>query len=136
MHVHAMTIIPYMYSYSCPFRRGDRYFFLKNDGLQNQSVFYKQDSLDGKAEVLLDPNVLAADGTSSLGAYEISEDGRYLAYGVSKSGSDWQTVYVRVRTSHHAFVVLIPLTPLANARCYNDRMLPRVLIWQLIIFHG
>lgn len=80
---------------SCPFKRGSRYFFFKNEGLQNQSVLYKQETLEAKAEVLLDPNALATDGTAALGAYEFSEDGKLLAYAISRSGSDWQTIYVR-----------------------------------------
>lgn len=81
--------------YSCPFKRGNRYFFFKNDGLQNQSVLYKQDSLETKeVSVLLDPNLLTTDGTAALGSYAFSECGEYLAYGVSYSGSDWQTVSI------------------------------------------
>lgn len=80
--------------YSSPFRRGDNYFFFKNDGLQNQSVAYIQKGLDGKAEVLLDPNTFSTDGTSRLGAFSVSKDGKYLAYGISQGGSDWQTYYV------------------------------------------
>jgi prolyl oligopeptidase len=80
--------------YSSPFRRGDNYFYFKNDGLQNQSVAYIQKGLDGKAEVLLDPNTFSTDGTSRLGAFSISKDGKYLGYGISQGGSDWQTYYV------------------------------------------
>src|SRR5450631_3205424 len=75
--------------YSAPARRGDRFFFSKNDGLQNQSVWYVQTGLDGAPELLLDPNKWSADGTTKLGALSISRDGRYLAYGVSSGGSDW-----------------------------------------------
>jgi prolyl oligopeptidase len=75
--------------YSAPARRGDRFFFSKNDGLQNQSVWYLQTGLDGAPELLLDPNKWSADGTTKLGALSISRDGRYLAYGVSSGGSDW-----------------------------------------------
>ncbi len=80
--------------YSSPFRRGDNYIFFKNDGLQNQSVAYIQKGLEGKSEVLLDPNTFSTDGTSRLGAFSISKDGKYLAYGISQGGSDWQTYYV------------------------------------------
>ncbi len=80
--------------YSAPFRRGDYFFFSKNDGLQNQSVLYTQKGLDGKPEVLLDPNKFSEDGTSRLGALGLSKDGRYAAYGISKSGSDWQEYFV------------------------------------------
>jgi prolyl oligopeptidase len=81
--------------FSAPFRYGEYYYFSKNDGLQNQSVLYRQKGLDGKAEVLIDPNKLSADGTTSLAGYSVSKDGKYMAYGISKGGSDWQTFYVR-----------------------------------------
>jgi prolyl oligopeptidase len=80
--------------YSAPGRRGEYFFFTKNDGLQNQSVWYRQKGLDGTPEVLLDPNKLSADGTTRLGAVGISQDGKYFGYGVSKGGSDWNEIYV------------------------------------------
>ncbi len=80
--------------YSAPTHRGDYFFYTKNDGLQNQSVWYRQKGLNGVAEVLLDPNKLSADGTTRLGSVSFSKDGKYLAYGVSQGGSDWNDVYV------------------------------------------
>jgi prolyl oligopeptidase len=80
--------------YSAPFRRGEYFFFFKNDGLQNQSVLYIQKGLEGTPELLLDPNKFSADGTSRLGAMEVSKDGKYCAYGVSTGGSDWQEGHV------------------------------------------
>ncbi|HEX8145574.1 MAG TPA: prolyl oligopeptidase family serine peptidase [Pyrinomonadaceae bacterium] len=80
--------------YGPPFRRGERFFFFKNDGLQNQSVLYEQKGLGGAPEVLLDPNKFSADGTSQLGSFGLSRDGRYLAYGLSEAGSDWQELRV------------------------------------------
>ena len=77
--------------YSTFFKEGGRYYFFKNDGLQNQYVLWSQDSLDDEPEVLLDPNTWSEDGTVALGAYSFSQDGRYMAYAVNKSGSDWQT---------------------------------------------
>jgi prolyl oligopeptidase len=79
---------------SAPFRRGDTYFFTKNDGLQNQSVFYIQKGLNGTPEVFLDPNKFSADGTSVLSAFSLSKDGKYVAYGISVGGSDWVTLSV------------------------------------------
>src|SRR6266508_5627702 len=67
--------------YSSPMRRGDYFFYTKNDGLQNQSVWYRQKGLDGTPEVLLDPNKLSADGTTRLGQFSLSKDGKYLGYG-------------------------------------------------------
>ncbi|MEB3182233.1 MAG: prolyl oligopeptidase family serine peptidase [Nostocaceae cyanobacterium] len=81
--------------YSIPFQRGERYFYYKNDGLQNQSILYTLTSLDGEPQVLLDPNKLSEDGTVSLSGLSISEDGTLLAYGLSTSGSDWQEWKVR-----------------------------------------
>jgi prolyl oligopeptidase len=80
--------------YSAPFRRGELLFFTKNDGLQNQSVVYMQEGLDGVPEVLLDPNKFSADGTTRLGIFEVSHDGKYAAYSKSVGGSDWQEAYV------------------------------------------
>jgi prolyl oligopeptidase len=81
--------------YGVPTREGKYYIFSKNDGLQNQSVLYKTTSLDAQPDVLLDPNTLAADGTVALTGLELSEDGRYLAYATSASGSDWMEWRIR-----------------------------------------
>ena len=77
-----------------PFRRGSTYFFFKNDGLQNQSVVYRQTGLDGAPEVLLDPNTLSPDGTTKLSVFIVSRDGARAVYGLSVGGSDWQTLKV------------------------------------------
>lgn len=77
--------------YSAPFKAGSRYFYFKNDGLQNQSVLYKQDSLDAEPTVLVDPNAWSKDGTVALGSTSFSDDGRYMAYSVADAGSDWNT---------------------------------------------
>ena len=79
---------------SAPFRRGDTYFFTKNDGLQNQSVFYIQKGVNGKPEVFLDPNKFSADGTSVLSQFSLSKDGKYVVYGISTGGSDWSSLSV------------------------------------------
>jgi prolyl oligopeptidase len=76
--------------YSTPFREGNNYFYFKNDGLQNQSVLYKAKGLNDTGSVLLDPNKLSADGTEALAGMAISQDGKILAYGISKGGSDWR----------------------------------------------
>ncbi|WP_424097789.1 prolyl oligopeptidase family serine peptidase [Moorena producens] len=81
--------------YSTPFKKGDRYFYFKNDGLQNQSVLYTLTSLDAEPTLLLDPNTLSEDGTVALSGLAISKDGKLLAYGLCRSGSDWQEWQVR-----------------------------------------
>ncbi|NEO72813.1 prolyl oligopeptidase family serine peptidase, partial [Moorena sp. SIO3H5] len=81
--------------YSTPFKKGDRYFYFKNNGLQNQSVLYTLTSLDAEPTLLLDPNTLSEDGTVALSGLAISKDGKLLAYGLSRSGSDWQEWQVR-----------------------------------------
>ena len=81
--------------FSVPWKKGGRYFFEKNDGLQNQDVLYTMKSLDEEPRVLIDPNKLSEDGTVALRGLSVSEDGKLLAYSLSKAGSDWQDWYVR-----------------------------------------
>ncbi len=76
--------------FSSPVRQGGRVFYLRNSGLQDQSVLYVMDSLDDEPRVLLDPNTWSEDGTVALGSWSVSEDGRYLAYSRSSAGSDWR----------------------------------------------
>lgn len=81
--------------FSTPQRKGEWFYFYKNDGLQNQSELYRQKGLDGKPELVIDPNKLSADGTTRLIGFILNKDGKYAAWGISKGGSDWQTYYVR-----------------------------------------
>lgn len=80
--------------YGSPFKKNDKYYFYKNDGLQNQSVLYSQASLDAEPEVLLDPNKLSDDGTVALSQIAFSNNGKYLAYSIARSGSDWNEIYI------------------------------------------
>ncbi|MGB3776783.1 MAG: prolyl oligopeptidase family serine peptidase [Tunicatimonas sp.] len=90
--------------YSAPVKEGDAYYFYKNDGLQNQSVLYRQANLrqanlrqanlDAEPEIFLDPNTFSNDGTVSLGSTSFTEDGSLLAYSISESGSDWRKILV------------------------------------------
>lgn len=80
--------------FSAPEKHGKNYFYLKNDGLQNQSVFYKQEGLEGPATALLDPNSWTKDGTVALGTVAFSDDGKLAGYSVSEAGSDWSTLKV------------------------------------------
>ncbi|HEY8503768.1 MAG TPA: prolyl oligopeptidase family serine peptidase, partial [Gemmataceae bacterium] len=77
--------------FSAPFKEGGRYFFFKNDGLQNQNVLYVTDTLGGEPKVLIDPNKWSEDGTVALSNLELADGAKYLAYSVAEAGSDWQT---------------------------------------------
>lgn len=79
---------------SAPQKEGEYFLSYKNNGLQNQSVLFVQKGLNGKAEVLLDPNKLSSDGTVALQATAFSKKQKYFAYAVSASGSDWQEIYI------------------------------------------
>lgn len=79
---------------SAPFKVGEYYFFTKNDGLQNQSVWFIKKGLDGAEEVFVDPNKLTADGTAAVSLLGFSHDKKYLAYSVAQAGSDWSNIYV------------------------------------------
>lgn len=79
---------------SAPNKYGDYYYFSKNDGLQNQSVMYRSQSVGGEAEIFLDPNKFSEDGTISLSGLSFTKDGSLLAYSISKGGSDWREVFV------------------------------------------
>jgi len=81
--------------FGVPSREGGKYFYTRNDGLQNQSVLYVADALDAAPRVLLDPNTLSQDGTVALSGTAVSRDGKYLAYGLAAAGSDWQEYRVR-----------------------------------------
>ncbi len=80
---------------SVPWKEGGYYFFAKNDGLQNQSVYYIMKDLQDKPQVILDPNKLSEDGTVALSDFSVSRDGKYLGYGISRAGSDWQEFFVK-----------------------------------------
>ncbi len=80
--------------FSSPFRNHDYYYFYKNDGLQNQSVLYRQRGLKGEPELVLDPNKFSAEGTTSLAVFSLSKNGKYAVVGKSAGGSDWRTYFV------------------------------------------
>jgi prolyl oligopeptidase len=81
--------------YGAPFKEGNRYFYTRNSGLQNQSVLYTVNTLDGQPQMILDPNTLSSDGTVAVSGLQVSPDGKLLAYSLSSSGSDWQEWKVR-----------------------------------------
>ncbi len=79
---------------SAPYRDGGMYFYYTNNGLQNQSVLLMQKDLNAGPEVLIDPNQWSKDGTVTLAGFNVSSNGKYAVYGVSKSGSDWVDLQV------------------------------------------
>ncbi|WP_166039575.1 prolyl oligopeptidase family serine peptidase [Sphingosinicella sp. YJ22] len=80
--------------FSVPQKAGSRYFYTRNDGLQNQSVLYVRDGLTGAQRQLIDPNSWSQDGATALAEWEPSKDGRYVAYGVQEGGTDWRIIRV------------------------------------------
>lgn len=80
--------------YSSPFKEGSYYYFYKNDGLQNQSVLYRQQGLEGVPEIFIDPNSMSKDGTVSPGVPVFTKSAKYCAYLLAQSGSDWQEAYI------------------------------------------
>lgn len=90
-----LTALNNYHKHGMPFKRKDgKYYFYENDGLRNQSVLYRMDSIGGTPEVFLDPNTLSDDGTVALTGVFFSNDNRYVAYTISRSGSDWSEIYV------------------------------------------
>jgi prolyl oligopeptidase len=77
-----------------PFHRKNRYFYYHNSGMQNHSILYYKEGIDGDAKVLMDPNLLSGDGSKSLSMVSVSKDGKSLAYGISQSGSDWDEYFI------------------------------------------
>jgi prolyl oligopeptidase len=103
-----------------PFRRGEYYYFFKNDGLQNQPVIYRQKGLNGQPEVLLDPNQFSQDGTSVLTVFSLSKDGKYAAYGISTGGSDWQELRVMEVATRKALPDLVKWVKVSGASWQGD----------------
>lgn len=87
------TLIDYE-RFGLPTKKGSRYFYTRNSGVQNQSVLYVRDTLDGPGRVLIDPNGWAADGATALSEWVPSENGRLIAYGIQDGGTDWRTLKV------------------------------------------
>jgi prolyl oligopeptidase len=106
--------------YGLPFRRGTRWFYSRNDGLQNQSVLYVADRPEGPGEVLLDPNALSKDGTVALTGTSFTEDGGLMAYGVAHSGSDWQEWRVRDVATKRDLSDVVKWVKFSDARFTKD----------------
>lgn len=94
--------------YSSGFKAGDYIFYSKNDGLQNQSVYYYQKGLNGKPMVFIDPNKLSSDGSVSVVLESPSNDKKYMAYHINRNGSDWHTTYIVDIATHKILKDSIP----------------------------
>ena len=103
-----------------PWRRGDRWFQLRNTGLQDQDVLWVADGPEAEGRVLLDPNLLSDDGTTALAASAVSEDGRLVAYATSEAGSDWRTWRVREAASGQDLPDRIRWSKFASASWTRD----------------
>jgi len=103
-----------------PVSQGERYFQLRNTGLQNQDVLYVMDSLEEEARILLDPNGLSEDGTVAMVMWSVSPDGQWLAYATSKSGSDWMTWQVRDVNNGNDLPDLIEWSKFSEAEWRKD----------------
>lgn len=106
--------------YSAPFKEGNYYYFFKNNGLQNQSVLYRQQGLNGEPEVFLDPNTLSEDGTVSLASLTFSKDHQYCAVGIAKSGSDWNEIFVLNAATKEKTSDLIQWVKFSGATWYKN----------------
>ena len=106
--------------YGVPFKEGNRYFYSRNSGLQNQSVLYSVNSLDAEPQTLLDPNTLSTDGTVALSGTAVSNDGKLLAYSLSASGSDWQEWKVRDITTGKDLTDDLKWSKFSNASWTRD----------------
>ena len=106
--------------FGIPFKEGGRYFYTRNDGLQQQSVLYTARSLNELPTVALDPNKLSADGTVATTGTVVSRDGRFLAYGIASGGSDWQEWKVRDLANSTDFPEVIKWVKFSTAEWTAD----------------
>jgi prolyl oligopeptidase len=106
--------------YTAPSRRGARYFYSHNSGLQNQNVLYWQKGLDGEPKVLLDPNTFSEDGTVAISGISITDDGSLAAYSIADAGSDWVKWHVRDVTTGEDLPDVIEWSKFSGASWLKD----------------
>ncbi len=106
--------------YTAPSRRGKRYFYSHNSGLQNQNVLYWQEGLTGEPKVLLDPNTFSADGTVAISGISITDDGSLAAYSIADAGSDWVQWHVRNVTTGEDLPDLVQWSKFSGAAWKKD----------------
>ncbi len=117
-HIRAAYNFP---KHGAPYHFGQHYFYTANTGLQNQSVLYTMDGPSGKGHVLLDPNLLASDGTVSIGGESFTRDGTLMAYGLQSSGSDWETWHIRNVVSRKDLGDTLQWTKFSDAAWLPDK---------------
>jgi prolyl oligopeptidase len=106
--------------YTAPARRGSRYFYSHNSGLQNQNVPYWHEGLDGEPKVLLDPNTFSEDGTVAISGLSITDDGALAAYSIADAGSDWVKWRVRNVTTGEDLQDLVEWSKFSGAAWLKD----------------
>ncbi|MGI4855212.1 MAG: prolyl oligopeptidase family serine peptidase [Janthinobacterium lividum] len=119
LHARMMELFNYE-RFSPPERQGNRYFYSHNSGLQNQSVLYWTEGVDGASQMLIDPNTYAVDGTVSLGSVSLTPDGRLAAIAMSDAGSDWQRILVRDVTTGNDLPDTVQWTKFGSAAWLHD----------------
>lgn len=105
---------------SMPVKENGKYYFYRNDGKQNQNVLYEKATLDAEPRLILDPNKLSEDGTVALADVQFSPDGRYMAYAISRSGSDWNEIYVMDLETLQLLPDLVKWVKFSPIAWYND----------------
>jgi prolyl oligopeptidase len=119
MQRRLMELINYE-RYTAPARRGARYFYSHNSGLQNQNVLYWQEGLDGEPKVLLDPNTFSEDGTVAISGISITDDGLLAAYSIADAGSDWVKWHVRNVTTGEDLPDMVEWSKFSGAAWLKD----------------
>src|SRR5215467_6301459 len=119
MHTRLVELMNFE-RYTAPTRRGTRYFYWHNTGLQNQNVLYWTEGLSGGPQVLLDPNTMSADGTVAISGLAISDDGRFAAYAIAEAGSDWMKWRVRDVATGQDLADLVEWSKFSSAAWLKD----------------
>jgi prolyl oligopeptidase len=119
MHSRLMELINFE-RYTAPRRRGTRYFYSHNTGLQNQNIVYWTEGLDGAPNVMLDPNTMSGDGTVAIAGFSVSEDGALAAYAIADAGSDWMKWYVRDVATGKDLPDIVEWSKFSSASWLND----------------
>jgi len=119
MHQRLMDLINFE-RYTAPVRKGTRYFYSHNSGLQNQNVLYWTEGLNGEPNVLLDPNTMSSDGTVAISGLSISDDGLLTAYSIADAGSDWVKWHVRDVTTGKDLQDVVAWSKFSSASWLKD----------------